>query len=170
VEIMEYIKIGAIANTHGLKGTVKVKSFTDFKEERYKKGNTLYIFFKNEYIPVTITNAKTVKGLEYIDFEGLTHINDVEKLKGSELFIDQEQIHVITDEDEFYYNDLIGCEIITDSPVGIVKDIREYPQGQYLVINTEEKKNILIPFLKQFVRDVDLKNRKIYLTEWEGLL
>ncbi len=167
---MEYIKIGAIANTHGLRGTVKVKSFTDFKEERYKKGNTLYIFFKNEYIPVTITKVKTVKGLEYIDFKEYTHINDIEKYKGSELFIHQKDIHTIQEEDEFYYTDLIGCEVFTDSPIGVVKDIREYPQGEYLVINTETKKNVLIPFLKEFIKGVDLKEKIIYISEWEGLL
>ena len=167
---MEYIKIGAIANTHGLRGTLKVKSFTDFKQERYKKGNTLYISFKGEYIPVTILKMKTVKGLEYIDFKEYTHINDVEKFKGSELFVHQKDVHKIDEEDAFYYTDLIGCEVYVDGPIGIVKDIREYPQGEYLVINTEEKKNVLVPFLKEFVKDVDLKNKKIYLREWEGLL
>ena len=167
---MEYIKIGAIANTHGLRGTVKVKSFTDFKEERYKKGNTLYIFFKNEYIPVTVTKVKTVKGLEYIDFKEYTHINDIEKFKGSELYIHQDNVHKIEEEDAFYYTDLIGCEVVTDEPIGVVKDIREYPQGEYLVINTEAKKNVLIPFLKQFIKDVDIKNKVIYISEWEGLL
>ena len=167
---MEYTKIGGIANTHGLKGTLKVKSFRDFKEERYKKGNTLYIFFKNDYIPITITSSKTVKGLEYLDVKEYTHINDVEKFKGSELFIHQKDIHDIDEEDAFYYTDLIGCEVVVDKPVGIVTDVREYPQGEYLVINTDGKKNVLIPFLKHFVKDVDLKNKKIYLCEWEGLL
>ena len=147
---MEYIKIGAIANTHGLKGTLKIKSFTDFKEERYKKGHTLYIFFKGEYIPVTIANVKTVKGLE--------------------LFFSIDDIHEIKEEDTFYYTDLIGCEVITDTTIGIVIDIREYPQGEYLVIDTDQKKNVLVPFLKQFVNKVDTKNHKIYITEWEGLL
>lgn len=167
---MEYIKIGAVANTHGLKGTVKVKSFTDFKEERYKKGNTLYIFFKNEYIPVTVSKMKSVKNLEYIDFLEFNHINDVELYKGSEIFINQEEIHEINEEDAYYYNDLIGCDIFTDKLYGTVVDIREYPQGEYLVINTEEKKNILIPFLKQFIKKVDLDKRVIYMSEWEGLL
>lgn len=167
---MEYVKIGAVANTHGLKGTVKVKSFTDFKEERYKKGNTLYIFFKNEYIPVTVVKMKSVKNLEHIDFEEFNHINDVELFKGSEIFIDQEDIHEINEEDAFYYNDLIGCEVITDCSIGNVVDIREYPQGEYLVIHTEKKKNVLIPFLKQFIKEVDLEKRMIYLSEWEGLL
>ena len=167
---MEYTKIGGVANTHGLKGTLKVKSFTDFQEERYKKGNTLYIFFKNEYIPVTVTNAKTVKNLEYIDFKEYSNINEVEKFKGSELFIAKDDIHEIVEEDAFYYKDLIGCEVVTDGSIGIVKDIREYPQGEYLVIDTQEKKNVLIPFMKRFVKEVDLEKKLIYLSEWEGLL
>ena len=65
---MEYISIGKITNTHGLKGTLKVKSFTDFKEDRYKKGSLLYISFKDEFIPVTVTQHRFVKTLDYLTF------------------------------------------------------------------------------------------------------
>ena len=46
---MELMTIGVVVNTHGLKGTVKVKSFTDFKEERYKKGTILYMIDVHEF-------------------------------------------------------------------------------------------------------------------------
>lgn len=167
---MEYIKIGVITNTHGLKGTVKVKSFTDFIDERYKKGNTLYIDFKKEYIPVTIKKCKTVKGLEFVDFDEYTHINDIEKYKRCDLYISKEDVHEITEEDTYYFTDLIGLEVYEKSFVGIVKDVREYPQAEYLVVDTKEKKNVLIPFIKEFVTDVDLKNKRITVTVPEGLL
>lgn len=166
---MDKIKIGVVANTHGLKGTLKVKSFTDFKEERYKKGNTLYIHFKDEFIKVTVTGYRSVKTVEYIDFEEFTHINQVEKYKGSDLYMTSDQQQEL-DEDEFYFEELIGMEVYTDKPEGIVKEVMSVPQGEMLVIERGHKKRALVPFLKQFVTKVDKDNRIIYIKELEGLL
>ncbi len=166
---MEYIKIGVIANTHGLKGTLKVKSFTDFKEMRYKKGNTLYINFKGEYIKVTVKKYKTVKTLEYIDFDELTHINQVEKYKGSDLLMTSDQLHEL-ETDEFYFDELIGMEVHTSTFIGFVKEVRELPRNEMLVIKREGKKQALVPFIKEFIKEVDKENNTIYIHEMEGLL
>ncbi len=166
---MELITIGVIANTHGLRGTLKVKSFTDFKDERYKKGNTLYIAFKNELIPVTVQSFKSVKTVEHIDFVEFTNINQVEKFKGSELLISKDYVHEL-EEDEFYFDELVGMEVYTDTLIGTVKGVREVPQGELLEIDTGSKKITLIPFTKHFVKSVDKKANKIVLLEWEGLL
>lgn len=166
---MELITIGVIVNTHGLKGTLKVKSFTDFKKERYLKGNTLYIAFKNDLIPVTIKGFKTVKSLEHIDFMEFTDINQCEKYKGSELKISTDYVHELP-EDEFYFEELIGMEVYTDKLVGICSSIREVPQGELIVLKREGLKDALIPFNKQFVKEVDKENKRITLYEWEGLL
>jgi 16S rRNA processing protein RimM len=167
---MKYIEIGAIANTHGLKGTLKVKSFTDFKEERYKKGNTLYLLFKQEYIPVTVKGWKTVKNLEYIDFKEFTHINQVEHFKGASLYVSEDDIHEIEDEDTFYVRDLIGLDVFSDTLIGQVKDVRDYPQGSYLDVRLLDNKKVLIPFKHAFIKEVDIKNNRITIIEWEGLL
>ena len=166
---MEKIKIGVVANTHGLKGTLKVKSFTDFKEERYKKGNTLYILFKNEYIKVTVKNYRSVKTVEHIDFEEFNHINEVEKYKGSDLFMTSDQKHELAD-DEFYFDELIGMEVYSDKHEGEVIEVRDLPQGEMLVVGRGHKKQALIPFLKHFIKDVDKEKRIIYIHEVEGLL
>jgi 16S rRNA processing protein RimM len=166
---MEYIKIGVITNTHGLKGTVKVKSFTDFLEERYQQNNPLYIQYKNEYIKVTVKGYKTVKNLEYIDFNEFHDINDVEKFKGCDLLFPKELIHAL-EEDEFYFDELKGMNVYTDSFVGHVIDVREYPQAEYIVVKREGKKNAIIPFMKKFVKSVDKEEGRIVLEDVEGLL
>lgn len=166
---MDLVKIGVVANTHGLNGTLKVKSFTDFQEERYKTGNTLYIFFKNDYIPVTVVKYRTAKTVEYINFEEFTSINEVEKYKGCDLFIKSEMIHDLN-EDEFYFTELIGMEVFSDSLIGIVDDVRDYPQGEYIVVKRINGKNAVIPFTKMFIDRVDKEKRAIYIIEMEGLL
>lgn len=167
---MEYISIGKIVNTHGLKGTLKVKSFTDFKEDRYKKGNLLYIAFKDEFIPVTVLAHRFVKTLDYLTFREYSDINLVEKYKGSHLMFDKEEALEL-EEDEFYFEELIGLDVYTDTlNVGKCIDIRDYPQGEIIVVQRDEKKNALIPFRKEFVKEVDKELKRIYLINWEGLL
>ena len=166
---MEYVKIGAIVNTHGLNGVLKVKSFTDFKEERYKKNNVLYILFKREYVPFTVNWHKVVKNLDQIKFKEFNHINEVEKYKGCELYISSDQIHDL-EEDEFYFDELVNMEVYSDSLIGVCTDVREVPQGEMLVVKREGKKDLLIPFNKQFIKEVNKEENKIIIIEWEGLL
>lgn len=166
---MELITLGKIVNTHGLNGGLKVKSFTDFKEQRYKKGTTLYIAFKREYIPVTVVSQKAIKTLDLLIFKEFTDINQVEKYKGCDLVINKEQIHEL-DEDEFYFDQVIGMDVYNeDVLIGKCSDIRDYPQGEVLVIKKGEK-NILIPFRKEFVKEVNIEENKLYIIMWEGLL
>ncbi|AIO19656.1 Ribosome maturation factor RimM [Candidatus Izimaplasma bacterium HR1] len=166
---MELITIGVITNTHGLKGTLKVKSFTDFKNERYKKGNTLYIAFKDELIPVTVTKFRSVKTIEHIDFDEFTNINQVEKYKGSDLRINADQKHDLP-EDEFYFDELVGMEVYTNELIGKVQSVREVPQGELLEVDTGHKKKALIPFNKHFIKEVNKQENRITLLEWEGLI
>lgn len=166
---MDLIKIGVVVNTHGLRGTCKVKSFTDFKDERYKKNNTLYILFKRDYIPVTVEKYRTVKNLEYIDFKEIKDINIAEKYKACDLYVEQSETHELP-EDEFYFRDLIGLEVHTDKYIGVIHDIREYPQAEYLVVKRDGLKNAIIPFMKEFIKQVDIEAGIVYVNELEGLL
>ncbi len=166
---MELITIGVIVNTHGLRGTLKVKSFTDFKDERYKKGTTLYIDFRGNLIPVTVQKFRSVKTLEHIDFVEFNNINECEKYKGSDLKISAELIHEL-EEDEFYFEELIGMEVITEEVIGTCKDVREVPQGEILVVERQGKKDALIPFNKYFIKEVNKQEKKIYINLMEGLL
>ena len=166
---MELIVIGKIVNTHGLNGTLKVKSFTDFKEQRYNKDTPLYIVFNRDYIPVTVVNYKEVKTLDLITFKEFNNIDQVEKFKGCDLVINKELIHNL-EEDEFYFDQIIGMDVYNnDGLIGKCIDIRDYPQGEVLVIKTDSK-NTLIPFRKEFIKEVNIKDNKLYIIMWEGLL
>jgi len=166
---MELIVIGKIVNTHGLNGALKVKSFTDFKEQRYKKGTTLYIAFKHENIPVTVSSQKEIKTLDLLIFNEFTNINQVEQYKGCDLLINKELIHKL-EGDDYYFDQIIGMDVYHEKKlIGKCVDIRDYPQGEVLVVNVNGKKK-LIPFRKEFVEEVNVKENKLFIIIWEGLL
>ena len=167
---MNLVKIGVIVNTHGLRGTLKVKSFTDFNEMRFQKGNQLFIDFKGEKLPITVTKFKIVKGIVHLDVEEYKHINEIEKFKSSDLYISEEMIHEL-DDDEFYFTELIGMDVYEkDTNIGTCIDVLELPQGELLVVKRKSLKNALIPFRKEFVENVDKDKGTIHIISMEGLL
>ena len=166
---MKYVRVGGIANTQGLKGVLKIKSDTDFKDVRYKKGNMLFIDFNNEMIPVTVETFRETKGLDYVSFAGLNHINLVEKYKGSQIYF-EDNVEVLLKEDEYRYSDLVGMSVHYDEIIGKIFEVRDYPQGDMLVVTRKGLKDALVPFRKEFVTEVNVKERTVYIQNMEGLL
>ncbi len=167
---MEYIVVGTIKNTHGIDGTLKVRTDSDFKRDRYKKNASLYVNAQGRRIKVTVERHREHKGMDLLDFEEFSSLDEVEHLKGGTLEILAEEREPLGS-DEFYYNDLVGCTVKTaDGPIGIVKEVFEVPQGTMLRIEAESGKDVLVPFLKVFVKKVDLDAKEILIDEIEGLL
>ena len=166
----DFILIGKIVNTHGIKGEIKLFSLTDFKNERYHKQNKTYIDFNGEKVFVKIKSFRPHKGFDLIVFEGLEDINLVEKYKGSLLYTENKKVEILL-ENEFHLSDLIGLDVYQNSKmVGKVESIRNYPQGDYLEIRTLNSDIKLVPFIKEFVFEVNLKTKSISIVEMEGLL
>lgn len=156
--------VGKIVGTHGIKGELKVKSDTSF--DRFKKGSKLYIEKEEE---ITINSHRQHKGMELITINNLTNINDVLCYVGKDLYVphDREEL----EDGEFYYEDLIGldCYDSKKNLVGTVIDLQEVPQGLILEIKSNTK-TILVPFVDEFIVDIDLDNNKLSINEIEGLL
>lgn len=161
---MEKIQVGRLVNTHGLRGEVKVLSESHFKDERFKKGNKIFI---ND-LEVTIKSYRRHKNFDLLVFEEFSNINDVEKFKGSKLYVNQDEVGELED-DEFYYFSLEGLKVIVaGEEIGKVVEVRENPGNDLLVIKTKNKR-VLVPFVKEIVLGVDLDNKEIEVADLEGL-
>jgi 16S rRNA processing protein RimM len=164
---MTYIPIGKISKPHGVRGAVKIKTDSDFKDERYQQGQILFIYYDNAYQKVTVQNRFEKAPFDIVTFDEITRIEEIEKYKGCTLYIKDDDRHQLG-EDTFYFSDLIGCKVYTDQFVGIVEEVRDYPQGAMLVVKREGKKNALVPFLKQFIKSVE--DNTITVVDMDGLL
>ncbi|XMB67389.1 ribosome maturation factor RimM [Mycoplasmatota bacterium zrk1] len=163
---MEFIKFGKLVNTHGLRGEVKINSKSDFKSERFKKGNKLYI---DKSIEVTVKSHRTHKNLDLVMFEEYSNINDVEKYKGLDVFVKKDNIKKL-DEDEYYFFELEGLDVFENNQyLGKVKEIRENPANPILILSTESK-DVMIPFVSEFIIKVDIDNSRIDISTIEGML
>ncbi len=164
---MGYIAIGTITGTHGVKGNLKVKTDSDFREMRYEKGNTLYILFQGKQVPVTVESYFTKGKVDVVKFEQLNNVEVAEMYRGCELQVDEDDRQSLED-DEYYFSDLVGLEVHSDTFIGVVKEVRSFPQGEMLIVEREGKKDALIPFIDEFIVSVD--ETKIIIREMEGLL
>lgn len=162
--------IGKIVNTHGIRGEVKVKRISDF-EERFTSGEKVYLETETELIPLTIAAHRVHKGFDLIQFEEFNNINDVEKYKGMMLQIKETQLTELT-EHEFYYYEIIGCEVFTldGELVGKVKEILAPGANDVWVVQRKGKKDALIPYIGQVVKEIDVQNKKVRIEPMEGLL
>jgi len=170
----EYIKVGKIVNTFGIKGEVKIYLYTDFPEQRFYKGNQLLLGKEgnSEKKRITIETAKPYKNVYLVKFEEWNNINEVEKLRDYYLWITKEQQNDL-EEGEYYFYQIIGCEVLSTNgeKLGSVTDILTPGANHVWVVKSlNGKKEILIPYIDDVVKDVDVENRKITIEVMEGLL
>ncbi len=167
-----WFNVGKIVNTHGIAGEVRVISRTDFKDERYKKGNKLYLFMPDnaEPIPLTVKSWRTHKNFDLLSFEGYNSINDVEKWKGGILKVSEEQLNSL-DEDEYYFHEIIGCKVLlpNDEEIGKVTEILTPGANDVWVVKGKGK-TYYIPYIEHVVVEVNVKEKYIVIEPMEGLL
>lgn len=163
---MDYLVVGTIQNTHGLKGELKVKSNSDFN--RFIPGTKLYIKYKNDFVEVVVAAAKETPTTILVRFENLNDINLVEKYKGSDIVINKDDLDELED-NEYYYYELIGLDVYNQNGIlrGKVVGIMELPQGESLEIDVNGKKRT-VPLRDEFVSEIT--DDKIIIKEIEGLL
>lgn len=151
------ITVAEVITTHGIRGNVKVRSFSD-NEKRFEKGSKVYI--GDELL--TIEDSFDQKGLKVLKFVEYNDINDSIKLVGKDITIDEKDRGVLS-EGEFYIYELIGLDVYSKGQiVGKVKDVISgvYPNDVY-VIEKKDKKEVLLPALKTVITNVDINNKKI---------
>jgi len=168
-----WFNVGKIVNTHGIRGEVRVISRTDFPEERYKKGNKLYIFLEREAEPieVTVKSHRVHKSFDLLSFEGYDNINDVEPFKGAMLKVPESQLGKLN-EGEYYFHEIIGCTVATENgeTIGTVREILTPGANDVWVVRRQDGADVLIPYIDDVVIRVDLEQKTIIVRPMEGLL
>lgn len=170
---LEWLNVGKIVNTHGVRGEVRVVSKTDFREERYKKGSVLYIFKQGQKEPLKVTVAahRQHKQFDLLTFEEINSLNEAELLKESILKVEKEHLGSL-DEGEFYFHQIIGCEVYDeeDKLIGQIKEILTPGANDVWVIGRKGKKDALIPYIPSVVKNIDISSKTVHIEVMEGLI
>lgn len=159
---MEYLYVGDIVNTHGIKGEIRILSDADYKDCIFKKGVHLYIGKKKEM--ETIATYRVHKNYDMVTFEGLEDINDVIIYKGEKVYVLREEIEL----PGFLKEDLIDMDVVSTVNRGKVKSLLKSKAHDILVIMDGEKK-YLVPYVDEFIEKIDFDTHTIYIKEMKGL-
>jgi 16S rRNA processing protein RimM len=162
------IKVGVITGAHGIKGEVKLRSFTANPDQIASYGPLITAGGET----VEIETLRVRKDGFIARLAGVPNRNAAEALKGQELFITRASLPE-TQDDEVYVHDLIGmrAKLADGGTLGRVVRLVNFGAGDLLEIAREEnEETVLVPFAENYVRKIDRAHMRIVLDLPEGYL
>ncbi len=167
--MQEYFEIGQIVNHFGIKGMVKIVPYTD-DITRFDNLKTVYVAIKQNKKQYMIEEVKYHKNMVLIKFKGIDKVEDAECLRNGILEVERKDAAKL-EKDSYYIADLIGMQVYTDDgkTLGVLDDIYNTGSNDIYVIKTEEYKQILLPAIKDVIKEISLEENKIIVHMISGL-
>jgi len=160
---MDLIEVGQVVNTHGIRGEVRLNPWTDDLYDLLD----LKVFYEKNGNALDVESSRVRKNVVIIKFKQLATMNDAEKMKGTTLYTEK----IPLPEGRYYIKDLIGLLVFEgDVKLGTLTDVFNTGANDIYEVKTENGKNIYLPVIDGVIGDVDLENKKIYVTVPDGLL
>ena len=166
----EYLRVGVIANTHGVRGEVKIFATTD-DIRRFKKLKKCIIDTGRERIDVEVESCKFFKQTPILKFKSIDQLNDVERFKGKDLLVHRDHA-VKLEKNEFFIVDLIGLNVETDEgmELGVLTDVLQTGANDVFVVKMADGNEVLIPYIEQCVPEIHPETGKVTVHLLPGLL
>ena len=166
----QFLRVGVISSTHGIRGEVKVYPTTD-DPERFLDLDEVILDTGREHKILQIEGVKFFKNQVILKFKGYDNINDIEKYLKKDLLVDREHA-VELGENENFIADLIDMEVVTDEGkvLGMLTDVIETGANDVYAVKTPEGKEILLPAIRDCILDVNVDEKRMTVHVMEGLL
>lgn len=163
----DYIKVGKIVNTHGVKGYVKCMPMTD-DTERFEE--LKYVYTEKDNLKRLIEDVWYQKGMVYLKLKDIDDMETAESFKETHISILEDQLRKLP-EDSYYLFDLEGMDVYSSEGEHIGKISEIYQTGANDVYEVKNnRKTYLIPAIKDVVKSVNVKDKKMIINVIEGLL
>ena len=166
----QFLRVGVISSTHGIRGEVKVYPTTD-DPERFLDLDEVILDTGREHKILEIEGVKFFKNQVILKFKGYDNINDIEKYLKKDLLVDREHAEELG-ENENFIADLIDMEVVTDEGkvLGTLTDVIETGANDVYAVKTPEGKEILLPAIRDCILDVNVDEKRMTVHVMEGLL
>lgn len=168
--MLEYLIIGQVINTHGVKGEVKATALTD-DSHRFNKLKWVYIDKNGKLEKLDITGVKYFKQFVILKFKNIDTIEEAQKLKGLYMKVDREHA-VKLPKDSFFITDIIGLSVFDENNalLGKLTDVIQTGSNDVYIVRDDTGREILVPALKSVVKEVLIDEGRISVILPEGLL
>jgi 16S rRNA processing protein RimM len=166
----EMAVVGRVARPHGIRGQFYVNPDTDFPEDRFAAGSTLFVMRGGRIEPLTVTTSRMQQGRPVIGLEGIDDVDAARDLAGLEFRVPMETLAALP-AGAFYRHDLVGCAVETADGcvVGTVSDVEGDAGNMRLVVETAGGE-LLVPFVEGICTSIDPSAKRIVIAPPEGLL
>lgn len=164
------LQVGVISSTHGIRGEVKVFPTTD-DVNRFKKLKEVHLDTGKEMILLHPESVKFFKQFVILKFKEFNSINDVEAYKGKSLLVDRENA-VRLRKGEFFIADLIGLKVVTEdgNSFGVMTDVIQTGANDVYVVKRDTGEEVLLPAIKECIKEINIENGQITVHIMDGLL
>ena len=161
--------VGKVLKPQGTNGSVKVEIITSFPEH-FLDLKQVYIEKENKKQAYSIEQVRLSNRFVFIKFIGIDTIDQAEQLRDHYLYITQEDLTPLG-EDEYYIHQLVGLKVYDEQGqfLGVLKDVLSYASNDVYVVESESKKEIMVPAVKSIIKKVDLKAGTMTIHLMEGL-
>jgi len=161
--------IGYVVKPHGIRGEVKVQPISPDPDRFYQLKK---VFLRMDVIQAySIQKTRISNRFVFLKLSGVDSRNDAEILRDCEVLIEKKDL-IDLPSDSYFIHDLIGCEMITKEGkiVGNVVDILQMASNDVYVVNDDSGKEILVPAIKDVIKEIDIKRKKIRVHLFEGII
>ncbi|MDO4344816.1 MAG: ribosome maturation factor RimM [Eubacteriales bacterium] len=165
----QYLQVGVISSTHGIRGEVKVYPTTD-DAGRFKKLKEVFAGTAAGNVLLSVEQVKFFKQMVILKFKGIDSINEVEKYKGCPLLVTRDNAIELAP-GEYFLCDLIGLKVYDEdgSFLGALTEVIRTGANDVYVVTAENKKELLIPNIKECIIEVSLEKGTMTVHLLEGL-
>lgn len=154
--------IAEVNAAYGSEGYVFAESFSDFSG-RFKRLKRVYIEFFGNLKEFAVEDVREIRGKVCLKIRGFDSAEDAKLLIGKKLYVDESN-SVKLEKDTFFIHDLIGSSVFRGNILlGIIEDVYVLPANDVFVIKSENGKRILVPAVKDFVKDFDPVKKRLDL-------
>ncbi|MGZ0710649.1 ribosome maturation factor RimM (plasmid) [Coraliomargarita sp. W4R53] len=169
------LRVGRLSKAHGLKGAIKLELYTDDPAGRFVPGAvfTLQVPESSPWHgkPLTVREFRWMNSHAVAFFEGVDDRETAEELIRAILWIDQDPTEAPSEDDAWFDHQLVGLDAVRDGQsVGRVIRVEHFPAQDLLVIRTPADTEVLVPFVKAIVPEVNVAEGRVILTPPAGLL
>jgi len=163
---MNYILIGKIVNTHGIKGELRIISDFPYKDRVFK--NNFNIYIGKDKINEVINTYRHHKIFDMITLKNYNNINEVLKYKGSLVYINRLDLKL--NDNEYLECDLLDFNIIINNNIiGKLSSFENHNNNKIIIVKNKEKE-MLLPYNNNLIENINLDKKEITYKNIEGLI
>ncbi|MEG1288079.1 MAG: ribosome maturation factor RimM [Bacilli bacterium] len=161
----DYLLVGRIVSTHGIKGELKVISEFTFIDKVFIKNFSFYV--SEEFVKETIKSVRSHKQYQLVLFNGFEDINLVDKFIGKNVYIKKSDL--VLSESEYLIDDLMDATVMDkDEVIGKVTEILKSKKNDF--VRVSGKKVFLIPLIDEYIEKFDKVNKVLYTIDGKSLI